>query len=174
MSEERSRKLPGGAGAHVIGIARSDPPSDLPPSFDGVSLVNSSQADAQETVRKLTDKQGADIVYDTVGGKMMLEGLKYLAKRGRLIEISAGSDPHVTFDIRDFYHQEVRLIGIDSLSLNATQSAAILGELAQGFATGELAPPPIAAVYPLADAPRAYEAVAKGGEGRHVLVAEMN
>lgn len=161
-------------GANVIGIAINDPPSDLPPSFGGISFINSSKLDAAEQVRKFTSGRGADIVYDTVGGKMMLEGLKFLAKRGRLIEISPGRDPLVTFNIRDFYHQEARLLGIDSLSLDANQSAAVLRELAEGFATGELTPPPIAAVYPLADAPRAYEAVAKGGEGRHVLVPEKN
>ncbi len=140
-------------GARVIGIAQNEPPSDLPTSFGGMSFVNSSKIDAVDAVRKHTDGRGADIVYDTVGGKMMLEALKYLAKRGRLIEISSGRDPNVTFNIRDFYHQEARLLGIDSLSLDATQSAAILRELAEGFSTGQLTPPPIAAVYPLEDAP---------------------
>lgn len=158
------------AGARVIGIAREAPPADLPASFAGISFVDSSREDPVAGVRRLSDDRGADIVFDTVGGPMLLEALKYLARRGRIIEISAGRDPHVTIDIRDFYHQQARLFGIDSLSLDAVQCAVILREVARGFEAGALTPAPIAATYPLEQAVRAYEAVETGkGAGRHVL-----
>jgi len=160
------------AGARVIGIARSAPPTDLPATFAGVTFVDSSREDAADAVRRVTGGRGADIVYDTVGGAMLLEALKLLAHRGRIIEISAGRDPKVTIDIRDFYHQEARLVGVDSLSLDAVQCASILQDVARGFEAGDLTPPPIAATYPLEQAARAYEAVEAGkGEGRHVLKA---
>jgi len=158
-------------GARVIGIARSAPPADLPATLAGVTFVDSSREDAAGAVRRVTDGRGADTVYDTVGGAMLLEALKFLAHRGRIIEISAGRDPKVTIDIRDFYHQEARLIGVDSLSLDAVQCASILQEIAHAFEAGELVPPPVAATYPLEQAVRAYEAVEAGkGEGRHVLM----
>ncbi|HEY2589772.1 MAG TPA: zinc-binding alcohol dehydrogenase family protein [Tepidisphaeraceae bacterium] len=157
-------------GASVIGVARTAPPADLPGSMSDVATIDSSREDPVAAVRARTGGRGADIVFDTVGGPMLLEALKYLAPRGRLIEISAGRDPNVTLNIRDFYHQQARLIGIDSLALDATASAAILRDLVGGFASGELAPPPVAATYPLAEAARAYAAVEAGGEGRHVLL----
>ena len=157
-------------GARVIGVARSAPPADLPASLRAIALVDSSREDAAGAVRRLTEGRGADIVFDTVGGAMLLEGLKFLAVRGRIIEITAGRDPNVTINIRDFYHQQARLIGVDSLPLDAIQCAAILRELSPGFATGELSPPPIAATYSLEHAVEAYQAVETGkGEGRHVL-----
>jgi NADPH:quinone reductase-like Zn-dependent oxidoreductase len=157
-------------GARAIGVARNAPPADLPSSFAGITLIDSSREEAATAIRRLTDGRGADIVYDTVGGSMLLEGLKYLAKRGRIIEISAGRDPKVTIDIRDFYHQEARLVGIDSLSLDAVESAVILRELSGGFEAGDLVPPPVAASYSLEHAVQAYEAVQAGKtEGRHVI-----
>jgi NADPH2:quinone reductase len=159
------------AGARVIGIARNAPPTDLPASLADIDFINSAQEPAPIAVQRLTENRGADIVYDTVGGAMLLEGLKLLAPRGRLIEISPGRDPNVTINIRDFYHQQARLIGIDSLSLDAVQSAVILRALSPGFASGELSPPPIAATYSLDQAILAYQAVENGkGEGRHVLI----
>jgi NADPH:quinone reductase len=158
-------------GAKVIGVARSAPPADLPASFKDIFLIDSSKQDVAAIIRQITEGRGADIVYDTVGGTMLLEGLKYLANRGRIIEISAGHDPKVTINLRDFYHQQARLVGVDSLSLDAVASASILRGLIQGFETGELIAPPIAATYPLEDAVRAYQAVESGkGEGRHILV----
>lgn len=158
-------------GATVIGIARSAPPADLPASMSAVALVDSSREDPATMVRARTGGRGADIVFDTVGGPMLLEGFRLLAPRGRLIEITAGRDPNVTINVRDFYHQQARLIGIDSLALDATACGALLRDLSAGFARGDLAPPPIAATYPLEAATSAYAAVEAGrGEGRHVLL----
>jgi NADPH:quinone reductase-like Zn-dependent oxidoreductase len=158
-------------GARVVGIARSVPPASLPASLAGSDFIDSSKQDAVEAVRQLTAGRGGDIVFDTVGGAMLLDGLKMLAMRGRIIEITAGRDPNVTINIRDFYHQQARLIGVDSLALDVIQCASLLRGLAEGFASGALVPPPIAATYSLLDAPRAYEAVENGrGEGRHVIM----
>jgi NADPH:quinone reductase-like Zn-dependent oxidoreductase len=159
------------AGARVIGIARTAAPAGMPPSLAELELIDSSKEPVRQAVQQLTGGRGVDIVFDTVGGAMLLEALPLLAKRGRIIEISAGRDPKVTIDLRDFYHQEARLVGVDSLSLDAKACASILSGLVEGFSSGELSPPPIAETYPLEDAVRAYEAVAAGkGEGRHVLV----
>jgi NADPH:quinone reductase-like Zn-dependent oxidoreductase len=158
-------------GARVIGISRGAAPVNRPASMADVALIDSSQEEVAGAVKKLTDGRGADIVFDTVGGAMLLEALKYLAPRGRIIEISAGREANVTINLRDFYHQQARLIGVDSLSLDAVACAAILRDLNGGFENGELTPPPIAERYKLDDAQRAYEAVEGGkGEGRHVLL----
>ncbi|HTW94891.1 MAG TPA: zinc-binding alcohol dehydrogenase family protein [Tepidisphaeraceae bacterium] len=159
------------AGAKVIGIARRFPPSDLAPSLARIVHVNTGAEDPAAAVRRHTDGRGADIIFDTVGGPTVLDALKFLAPRGRLIEISAGSNPNVTLNIRDFYHQQARLIGVDSLSLDAIECASILSGLLKGLASGELSPPPIAATYPLDQAISAYQAVAGSkGEGRYVLI----
>jgi NADPH:quinone reductase-like Zn-dependent oxidoreductase len=159
------------SGARVIGVAITPPPDNLPSSLAGVPFIDSSREDVPLSIRRLTDAHGADIVFDTVGGSMLVEALKILAPRGRILEISAGQNPNVTLNLRDFYHQQARLIGIDSLSLDAVHCAQILRDLSPGFDSGELAPPPIAATYPLDHAIQAYEATEAGhGEGRHVLV----
>ena len=159
------------SGARVIGVARTPQPDNLPPSLVGVPFIDSSHEDVPLCINRLTDTHGADIVFDTVGGSMLLDALKILAPRGRIIEISAGQNPNVTLNMRDFYHQQARLIGVDSLSLDAVQCARILRDLSPGFDSGELTPSPIAATYPLDKAIQAYEAVEAGrGEGRHVLI----
>ena len=59
--------------------------------------------------------------------------LACLAWRGRLIEISVTGQREVSFDLADFYHNESRLLGVDSLKLDLTASAGILEALAPGF-----------------------------------------
>lgn len=110
------------------------------------------------------------MVLDCVGGLMFRHALDCLAPKGRLIEMSVTGAREVTFNLADFYHNESRLIGIDTLKLDLTGSAAILAQLAAGFQAGDYRPAPIAKRFPLADAVAAYQAVAAGQPGRVVLL----
>jgi NADPH:quinone reductase len=75
----------------------------------------------------------------------------------------------VSFDLIDFYHNESRLFGIDTLSRDVTASAGILDALTPGFVAGHYRAAPIAATFGLDGAPEAYRKVAAGAGGRVVL-----
>jgi len=75
----------------------------------------------------------------------------------------------VTFNLADFYHNESRLLGIDTLKLDTVQSAQVMDALAPGFDAGDYRPAPIAKTFRLVDAVAAYQAVANGEPGRVVL-----
>lgn len=121
-------------------------------------------------VRELTKGDGADVVFDTVGGPMFEPALKSLAKRGRLLEISSAGDRRVSFDLIDFYHNESRLFGVDTRSRNAVASSTLLDALTPFFEQGTFAPPAVDRVIPLTDGVKAYEEVGRGQiHGRLVL-----
>ena len=92
-----------------------------------------------------------------------------LALRGRLIEIAATGQREVSFDIADFYHNESRLFGVDTLKRDLTESAAVLDLLTPGFIARDYRAAPIEGTYGLADAQAAYRKVAAGAGGRIVL-----
>lgn len=96
--------------------------------------------------------------------------LGLLAQRGRQIEIAATTIRKVSFDLRDFYHRETRLFGVDSLQLGVSAAGAILNQLKSGFESGVLRPAPLAKTYRLEEAQQAYEHVAHGTEGKIVLL----
>ena len=100
---------------------------------------------------------------------MFRPSLACLAPKGRLIEISATGQREVTFDLLDFYHNEGRIFGVDSLRLDLTAAGEILDALRPGFEEGDYHPAPIAKTFPLAAAAAAYRAVAAGQAGRVVL-----
>ena len=56
---------------------------------------------------------------------------------GRLIEIAATGQREVSFDLADFYHNESRLFGVDTLKRDLTASAAVLGALTPVFVAGD-------------------------------------
>jgi NADPH:quinone reductase-like Zn-dependent oxidoreductase len=100
---------------------------------------------------------------------MFPHALLCLAVRGRLLEMSVTGGRQVSFDLADFYHNESRLIGVDTLKLDLAASAAVLEALAPGFEAGDYRPAEIARRFPLEEVVAAYEAVAAGERGRVVL-----
>jgi len=118
----------------------------------------------------LTDGRGADVVFDLVGGAMFEKCLAALAWRGRQVAISSSPEPRVSFNLVDFYHNESRLLGVDSLKLSFEETAEILRQLTSGFETGIFPPPPVE-TFSLAEGPRLYREVAESQvKGKPVLV----
>lgn len=154
-------------GATIIGTDRKGARSgaeiakEIPLIAEGV--------DVPVAIRRATGGRGADVVLDCVGGVMFRHALDALALCGRLVEMSVTGAREVSFNLADFYHNENRLLGIDTLKLDLAQSAAILAELRAGFEEKAYRPAPIARRFALDDAAAAYQAVAAGEQGRVVL-----
>jgi NADPH:quinone reductase len=155
-------------GARVIGADRGPPHPDAPIRAIAEKLIIGAENLPAE-VRAATGGKGADVVFDLVGGIMFRRALECLALRGRLIEIAVTGQREVSFDLADFYHNESRLFGIDTLKRDLTASAEVLDALSPGFVAGDYHAAPIAEIYSLSEAREAYRKVAAGAGGRIVL-----
>ena len=159
-------------GARIIGVDRRGRRPGAAISEAGLSLM-ADGAGIPAAVRDATGGRGVDVALDCVGGVMSRHALDCLALSGRLVEMSVTGAREVTFNLADFYHNENRLIGIDTLKLDLTASAEVLEKLAPGFDAGDYRPAQIARRFPLADAVVAYQAVAAGEQGWVVLQARQ-
>ena len=155
-------------GARVIGADRRAPLSDAPIRAIADKLIIGAE-DLPAEVRAASGGKGADVVFDLVGGVMFRTALACLGLRGRLVEIAATGQREVSFDLADFYHNESRLVGIDTLKRDLIASARVLEALSPGFVAGDYRAPPIAETYGLGEAQEAYRKVAAGAPGRIVL-----
>ena len=158
-------------GARVIGVDRRAPLAEAPIRAVAARLIIGA-GEVAASVRNATGGKGCEVVFDAVGGVMFRPALGCLGVRGRLVEISATGQSEVSFDLRDFYHNESRLFGVDTLKRDLTASAAVLDALAAGFEAGDYRPAPIAETVPLAGAREGYAKVAAGVVGRVVLLPQ--
>jgi NADPH:quinone reductase-like Zn-dependent oxidoreductase len=156
-------------GAHVIGIHRGEPGGLTPAAKLADFLIDSSDPDMGSQLRAHTAGLGTDVIFNTAGGPVFGTALTLLAHRGRQVEITSPTERRVTFDLVDFYHNESRLIGLDTLKRDLTASGSILEELRPAFDCGDYQPPVVSKILPLAQAQQAYELVAQGERGRVVL-----
>jgi len=152
-------------GATVLGTARS---ASKIPRADALPVshwINLESADLPAKVRELTGGRGADVVFDLIGGGLFEKCLASLARRGRQVAIASGPERRVAFDLIDFYHNESRLFGVDSLKLTFEETGAILRALSSGLAAG-LYPSPSTdepvRVFPLEQGVQVYRDVAEG------------
>jgi NADPH:quinone reductase-like Zn-dependent oxidoreductase len=151
-------------GARVLGTVRvgGKVPAD---GAMGVSGWVSLEADNWPAkVRELTDGRGADVVFDVIGGAMFEKCLASLAHRGRQVAIASGPERKVSFDLIDFYHNESRLFGVDSLKLNFEETGVILSKLSAGLDTGTYPAPAGDSILriPLEQGAQAYRDLAEG------------
>jgi Zinc-binding dehydrogenase len=109
----------------VIGADRRARAHNAPIREIAETLIVGAE-DPPAEVRAATGGKGADAVFDLVGGVMFRSALKCLAWRGRLVEIAATGQREVSFDLADFYHNESRLFGVDTLKRDLTESAQVL------------------------------------------------
>jgi NADPH2:quinone reductase len=153
-------------GARVIGVVRKAEPYGGHASAP-VEIIDSSRRDVAEAVREMTNGQGADIVFNTVGDPYFQAAHKSLAKKGRHILIAA-INPVVEFNIFEFYRGRHTYVGIDTLALSSIETGEVLRGLLPGFESGALKPFPIerSSVYPLAQARDAYRAVLGSARNR--------
>jgi NADPH2:quinone reductase len=155
-------------GARVIGADRRAPHPDAPIHGIAEKLILGAE-DLPAEVRATTGGQGADVVFDLVGGIMFRNAVNSLALRGRLVEIAATGQREVSFDLADFYHNESRLYGVDTLKRDLVASAEVLEALTPGFMAGDYRAAPITETCGLGEAQEAYRKVAAGSAGRVVL-----
>ena len=113
-------------------------------------------------------EKGADVALDTVGGALFEPTLRSLRLRGRHVAISSQGERLVSFDLIDFFHQELRLLGVDSPKVEVTSAGNVLEALREGFETLALRPSPIKR-FALEQAVDAYEAVEQGTSGQKAV-----
>jgi NADPH:quinone reductase-like Zn-dependent oxidoreductase len=134
------------------------------------AFVDPKAKDFPRDVKALTEGRGVDLVLDAVGGPMFEPCLRSLRVGGRQVAITSLGNRRVEFSLTDFYHNVLRLIGVDTMKLTGPRIAGIMDHLRVGFDEGHLRPPPVQ-TWPLERAVDAYLAVEKGsGSTKQVVL----
>jgi NADPH:quinone reductase-like Zn-dependent oxidoreductase len=126
--------------------------------------------DVPKAVAELTSGHGADVALNAVGAPIFSALVDSLAKDGRMVIFSAAAGREVQFDLFTFYRRRLVFFGLDTAALDLVQIAQLYEQFGPLFESRAVKPPPIAASFPLSQAREAYEAVAKGGTGKVVLI----
>jgi NADPH:quinone reductase-like Zn-dependent oxidoreductase len=128
---------------------------------DADHLIITTGKDLAAEVKSLTAGVGVDLVLDAVGGTMFEPALNSLRRGGRQVVITSVGTRRVELDLIDFYHEQRRLIGVDTMQLTGAGLARIMHALRDGFDDGHLRPS-ATTTWPFSRAVEAYRAVESG------------
>jgi NADPH2:quinone reductase len=131
-------------GARVIAAASSDEKRALAKQAGADETVDYTQPEWRREVERLTNGNGADVVYDAVGGPYAEPALRATAWRGRYLVVgfAAGEIPKLPLNLTLL--KERAILGVfwgAAMAKDPKQLIADLRQLAGWFQAGKVKPP---------------------------------
>ena len=98
-------------GARVIATAGSDEKLQKARELGADETVNYSNKDWPKEVKKLTNRQGVDVVFEHTGSETWPGSIASLKKNGRLVTCGATSGFDARTDLRQLFYRHLNLLG---------------------------------------------------------------
>lgn len=155
-------------GMIVIGTAGSERGRELVLAEGADHALDHHAPDYLEQLQALTHGKGVDVILEMLANVNLAKDLSVLAKGGRVVVI--GNRGTVEINPRDLMARDASVHGMLLFNASEKELASIHSALVAGLANGTLRPV-VGQELPLADVPRAHEAVMEpGAHGKIVLV----
>ncbi|WP_338724949.1 NADPH:quinone oxidoreductase family protein [Pseudomonas juntendi] len=146
-------------GARVIAAASSADKLAVGKAAGADELIDYSQASLREEIKRLTNGQGVDVIYDPVGGELFEQAVRGLAWNGRLLVVgfASGTIPQLAANLVLLKGAAVLGVFWGAFAQRQPQdNAANFQQLFAWHAQGKLKPR-VSQTYPLAEAGAAIE-----------------
>jgi NADPH:quinone reductase len=148
-------------GATVIAAASNAEKLAVAKEAGADHLINYSESSLKEEVKKLTGGQGADVIYDPVGGDLFDEAIRAIAWNGRLLVVGFASGRIPELPVNLTLLKGAAVVGVFWGSFAQRQpqeNAANFKQLFAWHAEGKLKPL-VSQVFPLGQAAEAINAL---------------
>jgi NADPH2:quinone reductase len=144
-------------GARVIAAASSAEKLAVAKAAGADELINYSETSLKDEIKRLTDGQGADVIYDPVGGDLFDQAIRAIAWNGRLLVVGFASGRIPELPVNLALLKGAAVVGVFWGSFAQRQpqdNAANFQQLFSWFTEGKLKPL-VSQVYPLSNAAQA-------------------
>jgi NADPH2:quinone reductase len=156
------------AGMVIIGTAGSEEGRRLVAEQGAHQVLDHRAPGYLEDLLKITGGRGVDVVLEMLANVNLGKDLTVLAPRGRVVVI--GSRGTVEINPRDTMRRDASILGFTLLNASREELAGIHAALVAGLESGTLRPV-VGREMPLAQAPRAHQAVMEpGAYGKIALI----
>ncbi|MGH9446169.1 MAG: NADPH:quinone reductase [Terriglobia bacterium] len=163
-----SVQLARAAGLTVIGTAGSDRGQELVAGQGAHHVLDHHKADYLDQLRSLTGGRGVDLIIEMLANVNLAKDLTVLARNGRVVVV--GNRGTIEINPREIMGRDASVLGMVLPNASASELSSIHAALRAGLENGVLRPV-VGQRIPLAEAPRAHEAVMQpGAYGKIVLV----
>jgi NADPH:quinone reductase len=156
------------AGLMVVGTAGSDKGKSLVAQEGAHHVLDHKVANYLDDLMRLTGGRGVDLIIEMLSNVNLGKDLTVLARNGRVVVV--GSRGTVEINPRDTMARDASILGMTLLNATEPELAGMHAALVAGLENGTLRPI-VGQEIPLAEAPRAHQAVMEAGAyGKIVLI----
>ncbi len=156
------------AGLTIFGTAGSEAGRKLVAEQGAHHVLDHTQEGYVDEIKALTGGKGVDVILEMLANVNLAKDLGVLAQDGRVVVI--GSRGPVEIDPRLTMVKNSAILGMSLTNATEGETAQLHAAVGAGLANGTLMPI-IAQEIPMADAPRAHQAImAPGARGKIVLI----
>ena len=144
-------------GARVIAAASSEEKLAVAKAAGADELINYTTTNLKDEIKRLTDGNGADVIYDPVGGDLFDQAIRAIAWNGRLLVVGFASGRIPELPVNLALLKGAAVVGVFWGSFAQRQpqdNAANFQQLFGWFAEGKLKPL-VSQLYPLSNAAQA-------------------
>ena len=148
-------------GARVIAAASSAEKLDVAKNAGADVLINYTETNLKDELKRLTDGNGVDVIYDPVGGDLFDLAIRSIAWNGRLLVVgfASGRIPELPVNLALLKGASVVGVFWGAFAQRQPQdNAANFAQLFKWFAQGKLKPL-VSRVYPMEEAGEAIDAL---------------
>jgi NADPH2:quinone reductase len=148
-------------GLKVIAAASSDEKLEITRKYGATMFVNYAREKTRDKVKELTGGNGADIIYDAVGGDAFDEAIRCIAWYGRLLVVgfASGRIPSLPANLALLKSCDVRGVFYGAWrGRNPGEARRNFDEMLAWYAEGKLKPH-VSMTFPLQKAPDAMNAL---------------
>ena len=148
-------------GAHVIAAASSADKLEVAKNAGADELINYSKTNLKEEIKRLTNGNGVDVIYDPVGGDLFDQAIRSIAWNGRLLVVGFASGRIPELPVNLALLKGASVVGVFWGGFTQRQpqdNAANFQQLFQWFGEGKLKPL-VSKVYPLEQAGEAIDSL---------------
>lgn len=156
------------AGLRVIGTAGSEQGRKLVAAEGAHHVLDHGTPSGLGPLNAITGGRGVDVIIEMLANVNLARDLAVLARGGRVVVV--GNRGSVEINAREIMGRDASILGMSLLNATPSDLLSIHAALGAGLENGTLRPV-TGRSFPLADAPRAHEAVMEpGAHGKIVLV----
>jgi NADPH:quinone reductase-like Zn-dependent oxidoreductase len=136
-------------GARVIATAGSDEKLARARDLGADETINYNTADFAREVKRLTERRGADVVFEHIGGEVLARSIKATRSGGRIVTCGATAGFKPEIDLRHVFFRQIAILG--STMGSKGDMLAVLEHVAAGRLR-----PVVHQVLPLAEAAQGH------------------
>jgi len=161
------------AGARVIAAASSDEKCSLCSRIGADATINYQRENLRESLKKLTEGKGPDVIYDPVGGEMAEPAFRSIGWRGRYLVVGFAAGPIPSLPLNLALLKGASIVGVfwgDYARREPKANAAMMAKLATWYGEGRIKPV-IDRTMPMSELKAAYAHMgSRGVMGKLVMV----